>query len=132
MSDGSPSYLWLFLAVYVAQLQSEELAVLQDNPVVPQSNAGEQLLLHGANNAGTTMANIGFLAPAVWEGGSINIIGLSVTQGQSIPAGFLNLAQPYSQQTPADRDAGKAMPIYSFITTAGAVQSLVIGVYTQL
>lgn len=132
MSNGAPSYLWLFLAVYVAQLQSESLAVLQDNPVVPQSNSGEQLLLHGANNAGTTMADIGFLASANWTGAPFNLPGLSVAAQQPITAGFLNLAQPYSQQSVADRDAGKAMPIYSFITTAGSVQSLVIGVYTQL
>ena len=132
MSDGSPSYLWLNLAMYVAQLQSQEMAVLQSNPAVPQTNAGEQLLLHAANAAGTTMANIGFLAENVWEGASINIPGVQVTNGQAIPGGFLNLAQPYSQQSPSDRAAGKAMPIYSFITTAGAVQSLLIGVYTQL
>lgn len=132
MSNGAPSFLWLNLARYVSLLQSEEMAVLRSNPAVPQTNAGEQLLLHGANNAGTTMAAIGFLAGATWEGASINIPGVTVLQGQAIPSGFLNLAQPYAQQSTQDRDAGKAMPIYSFITTAGAVQSLLIGVYTQL
>lgn len=132
MSNGSPSYLWLNLAMYVAQLQVEEMAVLQGSPAVPQTNSGEQLLLHAANNAGLTMANIGFLAPGTWEGLSVNIPGLSLDNGQAIPNGYLNLAQPYAQQTPNDRAAGRAMPIYSFITTAGAVQSLLIGVYTQL
>ncbi len=132
MSDGSPSYLWLNLARYVSLLQIGEVGVLQANPAVPQTNAGEQLLIAAANGAGQTMANIGFLAEAEWEGASINIPGVVVTNGQAIPSGFLNLAQPYSQQAPNDRAAGKAMPIYSFITTAGAVQSLLIGVYTQL
>lgn len=132
MSNGAPSYLWLFLAVYVAQLQSQEMAVLQNNPAVPQTNAGEQLLLNAANAAGAYMAAVGFLAGATWTGASINIPGVQLATGDPIPSGFLNLAQPYSQQLTADRDAGKAMPIYSFITTAGAVQSLVIGVYTQL
>jgi hypothetical protein len=132
MSNAAPSYLWLFLAMYVAQLQSEIMAVLQDNPAVPQTNAGEQLLLHAANAAGTTMAAIGFLAANNWTGAGINIPGVVVAQGQAIPNGFLNLAQPYSQQTTEARDAGQAMPIYSFITTAGAVLSLTIGVYTML
>jgi hypothetical protein len=132
MSNGAPSYLWLNLARYVSLLQSEEMAVLRDNPAIPQTNAGEQLLLHAANNAGTAMSAIGFLAGGTWTGASVAIAGLTVSNGQAIPSGFLNLAQPYSQQLPADRDAGKAMPIYSFITTAGAVQSLLIGVYTQL
>lgn len=132
MSNGSPSYLWINLARYVSLLQLGEIAVLRDNPAVPQTNAGEQLLLHAANNAGTTMQGIGFLAEALWTGASISIPGVDVENGQAIPGGFLNLAQPYAQQSPSDRDAGKAMPIYSFITTAGAVQSLLIGVYTQL
>jgi Protein of unknown function (DUF3383) len=132
MSNGAPSYLWLNLAMYVAQLQSQEMAVLQDNPAVSQTNAGEQLLLHAANNAGSFMAAIGFLAENTWSGSPVNIPGVSVAVGQAIPGGFLNLAQPYSQQSPANRDAGQAMPIFSFITTAGAVQSLVIGVFTQL
>jgi hypothetical protein len=132
MSNGVPSFLWLNLARYVALLQSEEIAVLQDNPAVPQDNAGEQLLIHAANNAGVAMVDIGFLAGATWTGASIDILGVQVANGQPINSGFLNLAQPYSQQLKADRDAGKAMPIYSFITTAGAVQSLLIGVYTQL
>jgi hypothetical protein len=132
MSNGSPSYLWLNLARYVSLLQSGEVGVLQANPAVPQTNAGEQLLLSAANAAGQTMANIGFLADALWTGPSLNIPGLSIQNGQAIPGGYLNLAQPYTQQSPSDRAAGKAMPIYSFITTAGAVQSLIIGVYTQL
>lgn len=132
MSNGSPSYLWLSLAMLVAQIQSQEMAVLQDNPAVAQTNAGEHLLIQAANAGCTTLANIGFLAGSTWAGASIAIPGLTVTNGQAIPSGFLNLAQPYSQQSPADHAAGKAMPIYTFITTAGAVQSLVIGVYVQL
>ncbi len=132
MSNGAPAYLWLNLARYVSLLQNEELAALQNNPAVRQNNAGQQQLLHGANNAGTTMASIGFLSGGTWQGATINLPGLSVANGQAIPSGFLNLSQPYSQQSAGDRAAGKAMPVYSFITTAGAVQSLLIGVYTQL
>jgi len=132
MSNGSPSYLWLNLAMLVAQIQSAEMAVLQSEAAVPQTNAGEHLLIQAANSACTFMANIGFLAGNTWQGASINITGLSITNGQALPSGFLNLSQPYSQQLTADRDAGKAMPIYTFITTAGAVQSLTIGVFVQL
>lgn len=132
MSNGAPAYLWLFLAVYVAQMQAQIMAVLQGNPVVSQTNAGQQLLLHAANGAGTLLANIGFLAPSTWQGASVNVPpSVVVTQGQAIP-GFLNLSQPYAQQSSEARAEGQGMPIYSFITTAGAVQSLLIGVYTQL
>ena len=132
MSNGAPSFLWLQLAVLVQNLQIDELGVLESNPAVPQTNPGEHLLINGANNACQTSQNIGFLADGIWEGQTINIPGVSLVPGQPIPGGFLNQAQPYSQQSAEDRAAGKAMPIYCAITTAGAVQSLLIGVYTQL
>jgi hypothetical protein len=132
MSNGAPSYLWLYLAMYVAQLQIAELNVLASSPAVPQTNSGEQRFIQAANNVGANMASIGFLAGSNWQGQSFNIPGVKVDNGQAIPLGYLNLAQPYSQQSSGDRAAGKAMPIYSFITTAGATQSLVIGVYVQL
>ncbi len=132
MSSGDPGYLWLYLAVLVAQLQYAEMDVLTSLPVVPQTNSGEHLLIQAANNSCTVLANIGFLATGTWEGVTINIPGVSLTPGQAITGGFLVQAQPYSQQSSADRDAGKAMPLYIAVTTAGAVRSLVIGVYTQL
>lgn len=132
MSNGTPSYLWLNLAMLVAQIQSAEMAVLMDNPAVGQDNAGQQLLLGGANTGCAYMANIGFLAGSTWTGATVTAIGLSMAKGQALTLGYSNQSQPYSQQTPANRAAGQAMPIYTFVTTAGAVQSLVIGVYVQL
>lgn len=135
MSNGAPSFLWLFLAGLVATIQINELNVLATNPVVPQTNAGESLLLAAANAACATYSNIGFLAQNAWQGANIPIPSASnpgLTTGQALPAGYLSLAAPYSQQSASDRAAGKAMPIYVAVTTAGAVQSLLIGVYTQL
>jgi hypothetical protein len=132
MSNGSPSYLWLYLAVLVAELQNTEMAVLQGNPAVAQTNAAQQLLIQAANEACDALAVIGFLAEAEWEGEPVSIPGVSVQVGQAIQNGYLNQSQPYSQQTTEARDAGQAMPVYSFITTAGAVTSLMIAVYTQL
>jgi hypothetical protein len=128
MSNGAPSYLWINLAMLVANLQIEELNVLQSTPAVPQTNAGEHLLIQAANNACANSALIGFLAGGTWEGAQV----LNLDTGDALPSGYLNQAQPYSQQSAGDRAAGKAMPIYCAITTAGAVQSLLIGVYTQL
>lgn len=132
MSNGAPSYLWMYLAMLCANLQIQELNVLQGNPAVPQTNVGEHLLIQAANTACQLMTNIGFLADGTWQGLTINIPGVQLTPGQAIPNGYLNQAQPYAQQSSSDRAAGKAMPIYCAVTTAGAVQSLVIGVYTQL
>ena len=135
MSNGAPSFLWLYLAMLVANLQINELNVLQDSPAVPQTNTGQQQLIQAANQACALMANIGFLSGAVWEGPSIPVPTAgnpALVTGQALPLGYLNVSPPYAQQSPGDRAAGKAMPIYCMITTSGAVQSLVIAVYTQL
>jgi len=112
----------------VANMQIDVLNVLQANPVVPQTNAGESLLIAAVNQACAYLQSIGFLAGEVWEGPTI----LNLSTGQTLPDGYLNQAQSYAQQSSANRDAGQAMPIYSAITTAGAVQSLLIGVNVQL
>ena len=135
MSNGAPSFLWLYLAMLVANLQINELNVLQSNPAVPQTNTGQQQLIQAANQACALMASIGFLSGAVWEGPTIPVPTAgnpALVTGQALPLGYLNVSPPYSQQSAGDRAAGKAMPIYCMITTSGAVQSLVIAVYTQL
>lgn len=132
MSNGAPSYLWLYLAMLVNNLQIDELNVLQSNTAVPQTNAGEHLLLNAADTACSYLASIGFLAAATWTGKTVTVGSTSVTSSTALPNGYLNLAAPYATQSAGDRAAGKAMPIYCLITTAGAVQSLVIGVYAQL
>jgi hypothetical protein len=131
-SNGAPSYLWLNLAILVQNLQLNELGVLEANPAVPQTNSGEHLLIQAANAACVTSQSIGFLADGVWRGQTINIQGVTLTYGQAIPGGYLVQAQPYSVQSSNDRAAGKAMPLYVAVTSAGAVNSLLIGVYTQL
>ena len=135
MSNGAPSYLWLFLAMLVANLQYNCIDVLSSNPAVSQTNAGEQLLIQACNQACALLASIGFLAAGTWEGQSLPIPSANnpaLTNGQALSLGYLNVAAPYAQQSPSARAAGQAMPIYCAITTAGAVQSLVIGVYVQL
>ena len=132
MSNGAPSFLWINLAVLVQNLMLNELGVLEANPAVPQTNSGEHLLIQAAEAACQNSQNIGFLADGIWKGQTISIPGVSLTYGQAIPGGFLVQAQPYSVQSQNDRAAGKAMPLYIAVTSSGAVQSLLIGLYTQL
>ena len=132
MSNGAPSFLWINLAVLVQTLMLNELGVLESNPAVPQTNSGEHLLIQAAEAACQNSQNIGFLSDGIWRGPTISILGVSLTYGQAITGGFLVQAQPYSAQSSNDRAAGKAMPLYVAVTSAGAVQSLLIGVYTSL
>lgn len=132
MSNGAPSYLWLYLAMLVANMQTDIMNVLTSTNAVTQTNAGQQLLLNATNTACAYLASIGFIAGGTWEGAAILPQYNGLATGAPLPLGYVNLSPPYSSQSAADRDAGKAVPIYSAITTAGAVQSVLINVYTQL
>lgn len=128
-SNGDPSYLWLYLAVLVSQMQINLVNVLQSLPVVPQNNAGQHFLLQAADTSCAYVAAIGFLATGTWQGAAV-LNGLST--GQSLPLGYLNQSPSYATQSQGDRDAGKAVPILCAITTAGAVQSLLVGIYAEI
>lgn len=132
MSNGAPNYLWLQLAVLVANIQIDVLDVIDSNPVVPQTNAGEQLLLQAVNQACANSASIGFLAAGTWTGAPVLPQYGGPSNGSALPLGYVAVAPPYSQVSQANIDAGKAAPIYCCVTSAGAVQSLVIGVYAEL
>lgn len=127
MSSGAPSYLWLFLAMLVANMQFDVLDVLQAQ-TVPQTNAGEQILINAVNQACALLASIGFIAGGTWTGPTV----LNLTNGQALPDGYLSQAQSYTLQSASAKAQGQAMPIYVAIVLAGAVQSLLIGVNVQL
>lgn len=134
LSNGAQSSLWTFLAMLVANMQIDVMNVLTSLPVVPQTNAGEQLLIQACNQACQLMADIGFVASGVWKGATIPVptaASPAIVNGQALPAGYVNVAPPYSTQAPSDRDAGKAMPIVSAILAAGGTLSVSIGVQVQ-
>jgi hypothetical protein len=63
----------------------------------------------------------------VWNGLPV----LKLQTGQALPAGFLDQAQSFTQQSLADRQARKAMPIYCCYIEAGAIQFVQVQVYVQ-
>ena len=130
--DGNPFYLYLFVALLVVNLQYNVVDDLVASPAIAQDNAGQTQLLHDANQACALLANIGFIAPGTWQGRTLSAGSTTLEQGDALPLGYLNFSAPYSQQSSGNRAAGQAMPIYCAITSAGAVQSVLIGVNVQL
>jgi len=66
----------------------------------------------------------GFIAPGVWNGGEV----LNLTNGTTLDAGYIVMAEAVADQSQADRDARKAPPIYVCIKTAGAIHYVTIAV----
>jgi hypothetical protein len=123
----------LFLDMLASNIQYNVLDVLTENPAVPQTDAGETQLINAVNQACSYLASIGFLATGVWEGTQIQwsngTIALAV--GASLPNGYKAVAPPYALQNASNRQARQSQPIYVAVIEAGAVHSVLIGVYVQ-
>ena len=107
--------------------QYSVIDVLVANPSVGQDEAGQTLLLATVDGANSRAASRGFIAPGIWTGAQI----LNLVSGTALPNGYLSQSAAYSTQSPANRQARQAMPIYVAIIEAGAVHSVMIGVYVQ-
>lgn len=118
----------LFLDMLASQIQYNAIAVFVSQPSIPQSDAGEQLLISAVQQACLTLRNIGFIAQnGTWTGVTV----LNLASGQPLPNGFLVQAPSFSTQAPSDRQARKMMPIYVSFIESGSGHSLTVGVYVQ-
>ena len=108
-------------------LQLGEADLLNGSPKVSQTDAGALLEIMVANEACQRAVARGYLAPGKWTGSNI----LALKTGDTLSKGFLVQAPPYALQSIADRDARKSVPLYIAIHRAGAVHSLLIGLYVD-
>lgn len=127
MSNGQFFDEIINLDMLANNIQLNVMNLLISNPKIPLTNAGVTQIMNAINNACTQAVTVGFLAPGVWNGVQI----LNLSPGQVVTAGYLTQAPPVSSLTPAQRTARQSPPIYVAITEAGAVHSVIIGVYVQ-
>lgn len=127
MPNGQRFWQIINIDMLVSNIQFNILDLFISVPAVPQTDPGETQLIHAVNQAAAAAALIGFIAGGIWEGVTV----LNLKAGDSIPSGYLAQAPPYSTQSPANHAARQAMPIYLAIVEAGAVESILIGVYVQ-
>lgn len=107
--------------------------LLTENPSIAQTNAGQARILNAINGANARSANRGFIAAGVWEGATIyGITGtVLLANGQALPNGYSSVSDSYVNQPSSNRKARQSMPVYVGIIEAGAVHSILIGVYVQ-
>jgi hypothetical protein len=108
-------------------IQLNVMNVLISNPKVPLTDAGITQLLRAVNQACDVAVNIGFLAPGIWTGVQV----LNLNTGDPVTKGYVTQAPAVSTMTSVQRTARQSPPIYACITEAGAVHSVLIGVYVQ-
>lgn len=127
MADGQFFDEVLNFDMLASDYQFSILDVFISTPKVPQTDPGQTELLNAVDGANSRAANRGFIAAGTWDGVTI----LNLTAGMALPLGYLSQSPPFATQSPSDKNARKSMPIYVAIAEAGAIHSVLIGVYAQ-
>ncbi|HEY1645141.1 MAG TPA: DUF3383 family protein [Candidatus Saccharimonadales bacterium] len=131
----APGVFWdqvLGLDILATNIQYNIMNLLTSVPKVPQTDAGQQLLVQAVEAALNQAVTVGFIASSgIWQGQPINV-GTGLVTGQSLPSGYLVLTPKYSQVSQASIAARQAPPIYVALIEAGAVHFVTIAVMVQV
>ena len=127
MIDGTFFDEKVNLDILVNNIQLSITDLLNQNPKIPQTDAGVTQLIRAINSACRQAVTTGFLAPGEWTGNDI----LNLKNGDTLPKGFMVQAQELSDQSDADRQLRKSPSLYVAVKLAGAMHSIIIGVYVN-
>jgi hypothetical protein len=127
MSNGQFFDQIVGIDMLASDIQIEVINALAAMRAVPQTDAGQAILLAAVNRACAQSASIGFIGPGTWNGPQV----VNLATGTPLPTGYSVQSQPYNQQSTSDRAARKSMPIFVCVTQAGAVHSVAIQVNVQ-
>jgi hypothetical protein len=119
----------LNLDILASNIQFAIMNLLTSSPKIPQTDAGQQLLIQAVESALAQSATTGFIAPGVWSGQ--NILN-QITPGMALPTGFAVVSPLYKTLTAAQIQARQAPPIYVALIEAGAVHFVTIEVLVQV
>lgn len=124
MADGTYFDEVLNLDMLKNEIVLSVMDLLTSQPKIPDTEPGVNSIVAVINTACEKFVNSGFIAPGVWNGGTV----LTLKNGTTLDAGYIVLSEPVADQSQADRDARKAPPIYVCIKTAGAIHYVTIAV----
>jgi hypothetical protein len=127
MADGVFFDEVLNLDILKNNIQVAVMNALTSESKIAQTDPGMDKLLNYITAPLETAKSIDFIAPGVWNTSGI----LSVNKGDTLPNGYIVLADSVANQSQADREARKSPPIYILCKLAGAIQQVSIGVYVN-
>lgn len=114
----------IYLDMLVNNIELSIMDQLTQLPKVPQTQEGVDILISAITDPCETMVAKNYLAPGTWTGRKV----LSLEPGDTLSKGYQILAEDINSQSQADRDSRIAPNIYCCVKTAGAIESVVIGV----
>ncbi|MCW6085516.1 MULTISPECIES: DUF3383 family protein [Clostridium] len=127
MADGTPFDEVLNLDILTNNIQSAVINGLQTSAKISQTDPGMDNLLNQITAPLEKSRNIGFIAPGIWNTAPI----LSIKTGDTLPRGYVILADSIDNQSQADREARKSPPVYILVKLAGSIEQATIRVYVN-
>lgn len=124
MADGTHFDEILNLDMLKNEIVLSVMDLLTSVNKVPGTEAGVASIVNRINRACDKFVNSGFIAPGVWNGGTV----LTLEDGMTLPNGYIVLSEAVADQSQADRDMRKSPPIYVCIKTAGAIEFVTVEV----
>lgn len=125
LADGTFIDEKINMDMLVNNIQLNIADLLNATPKIPQTESGVTQLIHVINQACEEAVNIGFLAPGTWTG--VNILNLE--NGDTLPRGYLVQAEAIADQSNSDRQNRISPNIYACVKAAGAMHSVIVGIY---
>ncbi len=114
----------IYLDMLVNHIELAIMDQLTTLPKIAQTQDGVEILISAITDPCEEMVTKGYLAPGNWTGRKV----LTLEAGDTLSKGYLILAEDINAQSQADRDARIAPNLYVCVKTAGAIESVVIGV----
>lgn len=114
----------IYLDMLVNGIATSVMNQLTTLPKVPQTTEGVDILVAAIAEPCQKMVTKGYLAPGKWTGRKV----MNLQPGDTLAQGYLIMSESIADQSQADRDARKAPGIFVCIKTAGAIESMTIGI----
>ena len=106
---------------YAITVQNTLFNLLYSNPTkIPQTDAGNNILVAGINQVSDQAVANGMLAPGVWTQAGFG----TLNQGDTLSKGYYVYAPPISTQNSTDRAARKSVPFQVAAKLAGAIHTV--------
>lgn len=108
-------------------IQENTVAGLVSRRLVPQTEAGLNTIITFIMNGCEALAQMGVIATGIWTGDAVK----DLSTGDSVPGGYVIMADTIASQSAADREKRVTPPIYVCLKGSGAIEHVVIRVYVN-
>lgn len=108
-------------------IQENTIAGLVSRRLIPQTESGLNTIITFIMNGCEALAQMGVIATGIWTGDSVK----DLNTGDSVPGGYVIMADTIASQSATDREKRVTPPIYVCLKGAGAIEHVVIRVYVN-